>query len=825
MSDERTAYTIIDLDAPDAPCTLDELPVGTSAIITSIDCDSSQLRQHIFDMGLTPGVRVTMQKEAPLGDPLQLCLRGYELTIRKADAAQISIDGIDESPGDGERPISKENTSDPVLASETLHPSFGEADVGGALKDGANERYRPRPTGRVIPADESINFALVGNQNAGKTTLFNALTGSNQHVGNFPGVTVDRKDGAIRNHSKVTVTDLPGIYSLSPYTSEEVVSRQFVLDEKPNAIIDIVDGTNIERNLYLSLQLMELDVPLVIALNMMDEVIASGGSIDVNVLEAELGVPVVPISAANDQGIDELVEHALVVARKQLRPGRVDFCDADGRGDGAVHRCIHGVMHLIEDHARRADLPLRFAATKLIEGDPLVTEALDLDANELDAVEHIVAQMESEAGIDRMAAISDMRFTFIEKTCAKCVWRPRESREHRRSIAADKVLTGKYTAIPMFILIMAAVFWLTFNVVGQPLSDLLGEGIEWLTQVVRDGLESLEVNPLVVSLVCDGVFPGVGTVLSFLPIIVVLFLLLSALEDTGYMARVAFFMDKLLRKLGLSGRSFVPLIMGFGCSVPAIMATRTLPSEHDRRMTIMLVPFMSCSAKLPVYALLCGFFFAQWAAAAMLSLYLLGIVVGILAALVLSRTAFRGDPVPFVMELPNYRLPSLGTVCRLAWGKAKEFAKKAFTVVFAATILIWFLQTFDVRFNVVADQSQSMLAAIGTVFAPLFAPLGFGDWRAATAVLTGFMAKENVISTITQLVGGNLALLTTIFTPLAAYSFLVFVLLYTPCVMSIITVRSELGGKYAAAIVVVQCIIAWIVAFVVHGTGLLLGFE
>lgn len=575
MTDEQTSYSMIDPTGCDVPRTLDELPMGASAVITSVDCDSNQLRQHIFDMGLTPGVRVTVQKEAPLGDPIQLCLRGYELTIRKADAAQISIGDVDENPGDREEPVAKMNTSDPVLASETLHPSFGEEDVNGALRDGA--------------------------------------------------------------------------------------------------------------------------------------------------------------------------------------------------------------------------------------------------------VEHIVAQMESETGVDRMAAISDMRFTFIERTCAKCVWRPRMSREHEHSLKADRILTGKCTAIPMFILIMAVVFWLTFNVVGQPLSDLLGEGIEWLTQAVRDGLDSLEVNPLVISLVCDGVFPGVGTVLSFLPIIVVLFLLLSALEDTGYMARVAFFMDKLLRKLGLSGRSFVPLIMGFGCSVPAIMATRTLPSEHDRRMTIMLVPFMSCSAKLPVYALLCGFFFAQYAALAMLSLYLLGIVVGILAAVVLSRTVFRGDPVPFVMELPNYRLPSVGTVCRLAWDKAKEFAKKAFTVVFVATIIIWFLQTFDVRFNVVADQTQSMLAGIGTVFAPIFAPLGFGDWRAATAVLTGFMAKENVISTITQLVGGNLALLTTIFTPLAAYSFLVFVLLYTPCVMSIITVKGELGGKYAAAIVVVQCVIAWLVAFVVHGIGLLLG--
>ena len=663
----------------------------------------------------------------------------------------------------------------------------------------------------------------MGNQNSGKTTLFNALTGSNQHVGNFPGVTVDRKDGHIRDHKEALVTDLPGIYSLSPYTNEEIVSRQYVLDEKPNAIIDIVDGTNIDRNLYLTLQLMELDVPMVIALNMMDEVVANGGNIDVNLLEAELGVPVVPISASQGQGVNELVEHVLNVARRSMRPGRVDFCRSDAPDGGALHRCIHGVMHLIEDHAERAGLPKRFAATKLIENDPLVIKALALEQNELDAVEHIVSQMERESGVDRAAAIADMRFSFIEDLCKRCVAKPHESREHARSVKADRILTGKYTAIPTFILIMAAVFWLTFTAVGQPLSDLLAMGIDWLTEAVRSGLEAFGTNPLVISLVCDGVFPGVGTVISFLPIIVVLFVLLSTLEDTGYMARVAFFMDKMLRRLGLSGRSFVPLLIGFGCSVPAIMATRTLPSEHDRRMTVMLVPFMSCSAKLPVYALLCGFFFPEHAALAMLSLYLLGILVGIIAALVLSKTAFRGDPVPFVMELPNYRLPSASTVLRMAWDKAKGFVHKAFTVVFVATLLIWFLQTFDIRLNVVDVQTQSMLAAIGMLVAPIFAPLGFGDWRAATAIITGFMAKENVVSTITQLVAGDVALLGTIFTPFTAYVFLVFVLLYTPCVAAIGTVKGEIGGKYATVVVIMQCVVAWLIAFLVHAIGLMFG--
>ncbi len=804
--------------------TLDRLPVGSAATVTGVESASKQLRQHILDMGLTPDVRVTMRKSAPLGDPLQIWLRGYELTIRKADAAQITVSDIVRdvtAEREAAKAVAKERAKT-IPVDNVSHPAFGEEELPFA-RGKIEGRINPRPTGRQIAAGRPIQFALVGNQNAGKTTLFNALTGSNQHVGNFPGVTVDRKDGVIRNHEEATVTDLPGIYSLSPYSSEEVVSRQFVLDEKPDAIINIVDGTNIERNLYLTLQLMELDVPLVIALNMMDEVVQNGGSVDVNMLEAELGVPVVPISAVKDQGIDELVEHAINTGRRQLRPGRQDFCSPEGPGAGALHRCIHGVMHLVEDHAARANLPLRFASTKLIEGDPLVIEALELDANELDAVEHIVMQMESEAETDRMAAITDMRFSFIERICSKCVRRPHRSREHERSVKVDRILTGRFTAIPMFILIMGLVFWLTFNVIGQPLSDVLGEGIDWLTQAVRDGLESLEVNPLVVSLVCDGVFPGVGTVISFLPIIVVLFLFLSALEDTGYMARVAFFMDKALRKLGLSGRSFVPLLIGFGCSVPAIMSTRALPSEHDRRMTVMLVPFMSCSAKLPVYALLCGFFFPGNAALAMLSLYLLGMLVGIFAALLLSRTVFRGEPVPFVMELPNYRFPSLATVARLAWDKAKGFAKKAFTVVFLATLIIWFLQTFDVRINVVADPTQSMLAEIGRFFAPIFSPLGFGDWRAATAVLTGIMAKENVISTISQLVAGDMTMLATIFTPLSAYAFLVFVLLYTPCIAAISTVGGELGRRYAAVILIVQCSVAWIIAFLVHALGLLFG--
>ena len=686
------------------------LEIGKDAVIESVDSDDAALRQHILDMGLTPGTEVTMMKHAPLGDPVEIRLRGYELTLRRAEAGRIRVRDVHDAhdlPTAGRR------------AADAPHPALGERPA------------RPRGEERPVPEGSPLTFALAGNQNCGKTTLFNRLTGSNQHVGNFPGVTVDRKDGQVRGHPEATVTDLPGIYSLSPYTGEEIVSREFILDERPDAIIDIVDATNIERNLYLTLQLMELDRPMVLALNMMDEVAANGGTVDVNRLEGLLGIPVVPISAARNEGIGELVEHALHVARHRERPGRLDFCSPDGADGGALHRCIHGICHIVEDHARAAGLPLRFAATKLIEGDERVVSALGLDPNELAAVEHIIVQMEGESGTDRLAALADMRFSFIEGVCEACVVRPRESREHARSEAADRVLTGRLTAIPVFVLIMALVFWLTFDVVGQRLADLLELGIERLTGVVDVALADFGVNPVVHSLVIDGVFAGVGGVLSFLPIIVVLFLLLSILEDSGYMARVAFVMDKLLRRIGLSGRSIVPMLVGFGCSVPAIMSTRTLPSEHDRKTTVMLTPFMSCSAKLPVYGMVTAAFFPEHGALVMTSMYLLGIVVGILVALVLNRTAFRGEPVPFVMELPNYRLPSPATVARLAWDKGKGFVRKAFTIVFVATVVIWFLETFDVRLNVVADQSQSLLAGVGRLVAPVFGPLGFGDWRAS----------------------------------------------------------------------------------------------
>ena len=704
---------------------LDELEIGKDAVVASVDCDEPSLRQHILDMGLTPGVEVTLMKRAPMGDPLEIRLRGYELTLRRDDAAHIALTQVHDMH---DAPRGRERLE------AAVHPAIGE-------------KYAPRAAGKAIPEGRPLKLALAGNQNCGKTTLFNALTGSNQHVGNFPGVTVDRKDGQIKGHPEATVTDLPGIYSLSPYTSEEVVSRRFILEDGPDAIIDIVDATNIERNLYLTLQLMELDRPMVLALNMMDELTANGGTVSVNRLEAALGIPVVPISAAREEGISELVEHVLHVARFREHPGRVDFCAADGPDHGALHRCIHGICHIIEDHAAAANLPVRFAATKLIEGDQLVMRALGLDQNELDAVEHIISQMEGESGRDRMAALADMRFSFIEGVCAECVVKPHESREHARSVAADRILTGKYTAIPVFIGIMALVFWLTFDVIGQRLSDLLAAGIDWVTAQVDAALTAFGLNPVVHSLVIDGVFAGVGSVLSFLPIIVVLFILLSILEDSGYMARVAFVMDKLLRRLGLSGRSFVPMLIGFGCSVPAIMATRTLPSEHDRKMTVMLTPFMSCSAKVPVYALFSAAFFPECAPLVTIALYLMGIVVGILVALVLKGTAFKGDPVPFVMELPNYRLPSVKTTVMLAWDKAKDFITKAFTIIFAATVVIWFLQTFDIRFNVVADQSQSLLAGLGSIIAPVLTPLGFGDWRASTALVTGLIAKESVIST------------------------------------------------------------------------------
>ena len=786
--------------------TLDRLAIGASARIASVDADDAQLRQHILDMGLTPGTVVTMVKEAPMGDPLELRLRGYELTLRKAEAARIGIApvGGDASPAQPGRPARH--------GRPTAHPGRGEEARGGRKSDGP-----------AIPEGKPLLFGLAGNQNCGKTTLFNQLTGSNQHVGNFPGVTVDRKDGTVRGHPEATVTDLPGIYSLSPYTGEEVVTRAFLLEEHPHAVIDIVDATNIERNLYLTTQLLELDIPMVVALNMMDEMRANGGSVDVNALEEELGVPVVPIAAVRNEGIDELVEHAVNVARNRERPARVDLCQADDPAGGAVHRCIHALIHLIADHAERAGLPLRFAATKLVEGDRLVVEALALDDNETQTVEHIVRQMEEESGKDRLAALADMRFSYIESLCAATVTHPVESREHRRSAAVDRVLTGRYTALPAFIGIMALVFWLTFSVIGQRLSDWLDEGIALLAGQVGAGLEALEVNPVAQSLVVDGIFGGVGSVLVFLPIIITLFFFLSLLEDSGYMARVAFVMDKLLRKLGLSGRSFVPMLIGFGCSVPAIMATRTIPSEHDRRMTIMLTPYMSCSAKLPIYSMISAAFFPAHAALVMLGLYVGGIVVGILVALVLKRTAYRGEPVPFVMELPNYRLPSPRSVGQLIWEKTKDFVQRAFTVIFVATIVVWFLQTFDWHLNVVEDSSQSLLALLGGLIAPVFAPLGFGDWRVSTALVTGFIAKESVVSTLTVLLGGTTAALGTLFTPGTALAFLAFTLLYTPCVATIATVRNEVGTKGAVAMVVMQCAVAWLVAGAVRLATLAVG--
>ena len=783
---------------------LDELEIGKDAIIASVASDDVALHQHILDMGLTPGTEVTMMKYAPMGDPMEIRLRGYELTLRRDTAARIELVDVHDTDT-----VARHAPQTGSVA----HPALGEG-------------YHPRRTKKAVPEGSPITFALAGNQNCGKTTLFNCLTGSNQHVGNFPGVTVDRKDGQIRNHPEATVTDLPGIYSLSPYTGEEVVSRQFILESQPDAVIDIIDATNIERNLYLTLQLMELDRPMVIALNMMDEVAANGGTIDVNLLERELGVPVVPISAAKNEGIGELVEHAMHIARYGERPGRIDFCSsaADSPDHGALHRCIHGIANLIEDHAKAAAIPLRFAATKLVEGDALVIKALNLDQNELDAIEHIICQMEEESGSDRLCALADMRFTFIEDVCATCVVKPHESREHKRSVAIDRVLTGRFTAIPMFILIMGLVFWLTFGVIGAALQGLLEQLVSIVIGAADAGLAAFGTNPVVRSLVVNGVLTGVGSVLSFLPIIVVLFLLLSILEDSGYMARVAFVMDKILRRFGLSGRSFVPMLVGFGCSVPAIMSTRTLPSDHDRKMTVMLTPFMSCSAKLPVYGLLCAAFFPQATVPAMVSLYILGILVGMLVAVILNHTTFKGEPVPFIMELPNYRMPSAKTTLLLAWDKAKGFITKAFTIIFAASVVIWFLQTFDIRFNVVTDQSQSMLAGLGGLLAPVFAPLGFGDWRTSTALVCGLIAKESVISTLTVLLGSTSATaLSSMFTAPIAYVFLVFVLLYPPCVAAISTVRSELGGRYAVAVFALQVTVAWIIAFIVHTVFLLVG--
>ena len=783
--------------------TLDQLAPGKDAIIHTVNCEEVSLRKHILDMGLTPGTEVTMIKAAPLGDPLEIRTRGYELTLRKADAAKIELKDVHEAHAfrhkDGPRV-------------RIPHPGVAENDLKVNVK--------PR---EVIPAGEPIRFALAGNQNCGKTTLFNQLTGSNQHVGNFPGVTVDRKDGTIRGHAEATVTDLPGIYSLSPYTSEEIVTREFLLRSKPNCIINILDASNIERNLYLTCQLIELNMPMVLALNMMDEVRQNGGTINVNALEQALGIPVVPISASKNEGIDELIEHALYAARYDVRPRRMDFCDDAGDDNGAVHRCIHAVMHLIDDHARRRKLPTRFAATKLIEGDQPILDQLELDGNEVEMLEHIVTQMEEEGGQDRMAALADMRFRFITSLCEQTVVHPSESKEHLRSKKIDRVLTGKYTALPAFVAIMALVFYLTFGLIGSWLSDLMSLGIDAFTGLVDSALTSYGINPVVHSLVIDGVFAGVGSVLSFLPIIVVLFFFLSMLEDSGYMARVAFVMDKLLRKIGLSGRSVVPMLIGFGCSVPAIMATRTLPSDRDRKMTILLTPFMSCSAKLPIYALFTAAFFPKNGTLVMLGLYLGGVVVGILYALALKRTAFKGEPVPFVMELPNYRMPTPRNVLQLIGEKAKDFVTKAFTVIFVATVVIWFLQTFDTRLNVVSDSADSLLALIGGLIAPIFKPLGLGDWRVSTALITGFTAKESVVSTFQVLLGGSTAALSTLFTPEAALVFLVFSLLYTPCVAAIASVKRELGRRWSAVVVLSQCGIAWVISLLFNLILQLLG--
>ena len=780
--------------------TLKELPVGKTATVQSVGGEGA-LRQHLLDMGLIPGADVTMVKFAPMGDPLEVRIHGYELTLRLADAEKIKIENVRETAPESRR----NGRGKPIF-----HPGLGE---GG--------RYHVQTGRPPLPGSVTLTFALAGNQNCGKTTLFNQLTGSNQHVGNFPGVTVDRKDGVIRGHENTLVTDLPGIYSMSPYSSEELVTRRFVLEEHPKGIINIVDATNIERNLYLTMQLMELDVPMVLALNMMDEVRENGGSIRVNEMEAMLGIPVVPISAAKNEGIAELVDHAVHVAKYQESPGRQDFCDAGEQG-GAVHRCLHAIMSLIEDHAEQAGIPVRFAASKLAEGDSLVLERLGLDQNEKETLEHIICQMEKERGLDRAAAIADMRFSFIQKVCASSVVKPRESREHARSVRMDRVLTGKYTAIPAFIAIMALVFWLTFNVIGAFLADLLDMGIGWLTDLVDAAMTAGHVNPVLHSLVIDGIFNGVGSVLSFLPIIVTLFFFLSMLEDSGYMARVAFVMDKLLRKIGLSGRSVVPMLIGFGCTVPGVMASRTLPSERDRKMTILLTPYMSCSAKLPIYAFFAEAFFPRNGALVMIGLYFIGILVGILMALLLRGTAFRGEAVPFVMELPNYRMPGAKNVGLLLWDKAKDFLQRAFTVIFIATIVIWFLQTFDTRLNIVTDSQDSILAVVAGWIAPIFAPLGFGDWRISTALITGFMAKESVVSTLSVLFGSTAAL-TSMLTPLSAMSLLVFCLLYTPCVAAIASVRRELGGRWAFGVALGQCAIAWVAAGAVQLFGMLLG--
>ena len=777
--------------------TLKELEVGKSAVIRRVGGEGA-LRQHFLDMGMIPRAEVTVIKLAPMGDPMEVQVHGYELTLRLAEAQQIDI-----------QPIGRRSRSHTFKdrAKDQDHPGLGE---NGKFHSKADEH--PLPDGTVL------TYALVGNQNCGKTTLFNQLTGAKQHVGNFPGVTVDRKSGAIRGYPNTEVTDLPGIYSMSPFSSEEIVSRNFVLQDKPTAIINIVDATNIERNLYLSMQLLEMGIPMVIALNMMDELVGNRGSIDVNAMEAMLGVPVIPISAAKNEGVDELIRHAVHVAKQQEPPLKQDFCDKDDHG-GAVHRCIHAVIHLIEDHAALAGLPVRFAATKAIEGDALILQQLQLDRNEQEMLEHIVRQMETERGLDRSAAIADMRFDFIERLCAQTVIRPQESKERIRSEKIDRILTGRYTAIPCFIGIMVLVFYLTFNVIGGGLQKLLELGIDRLSALTDTALTQLHVNPVIHSLVIDGIFTGVGSVLSFLPIIVTLFFFLSLMEDSGYIARVAFVMDKLLRRIGLSGKSIVPMLIGFGCTVPAVMATRTLTSERDRKMTILLTPFMSCTAKLPIYAFFVSVFFPGKGGLIMSGLYLLGILVGIGAAFLYKDTLFRGEPIPFVMELPNYRLPSVKNVGQLLWEKAKDFLQRAFSVILIATVVVWFLQSFDLQLNMVTDSADSILARISGILVPLFAPLGLGDWRICTALISGFMAKESVVSTLEVLFGGTIG---SILSPLSAGSLLVFSLLYTPCVAAVASVRRELGGKWAAGLALWQCLIAWVVAFVFHGIGALL---
>ncbi|MBO4627911.1 MAG: ferrous iron transport protein B [Lachnospiraceae bacterium] len=783
--------------------TLQDLKIGQSAVIKALGGEGA-LRQHMLDMGLLPGEKITLKQFAPMGDPLEVTIRGYELTLRRSDAANITVEPLEatDAADDAQSSERRRSRKEPPMVPD--HPGLGEEG-----------KYHVKADENPVPKGTVLTFALAGNQNCGKTTLFNQLTGANRHVGNFPGVTVDRVSGEIRGFPETSVTDLPGIYSLSPYTSEEIVSREFILKEKPTCIINIVDATNIERNLYLTLQLMELNVPIVLALNMMDEVRGNGGTIRINKMESLLGIPVVPIAAAKNEGVDELIKHCIHVAKYQERPGRTDFCDRDENG-GAVHRCLHGIMHFIEDHAEAAGIPVRFAASKLAEGDRLVMDALELDDNEKETIEHMIVNMEQERGMDRAAAIADMRYTFIRGICDETVVKPHESKEHRRSRQIDRVLTGRFTAIPVFIAIMALTFFLTFNVIGAWLQGLLETGVEKLQAVTDRGLNAVNVTPVIRSLIIDGIFGGVGSVITFVPIIVVLFFFLSVLEDSGYMARVAFVMDKLLRKIGLSGRSIVPMLIGFGCTVPGVMASRTLPSERDRKMTILLTPFMSCTAKLPIYGFFAHAFFPRYSGLVMVGLYLLGIVTAVLVALVTKATFFRGEAVPFVMELPNYRLPGLRSTGMLLWDKAKDFLQRAFTVIFLACLLVWFLQTFDFGLNIVEESHDSMLAGLASVIAPVFALHGFGEWRVVTALITGFIAKESVVSTFTILYG-SAAAVTAVMSPATAVSLLVFCLLYTPCIAAVASIRRELGRKWAGIIVLEQCAVAWVMSLLAGG--------